>query len=71
MEQYVKWMPGWENEYWGFNQGTLGLLLVLVLLGFIIRLLTMELVTHVFRKSEHSIDLDYHRVARFTAAGAL
>ena len=50
MEQYVKWMPGWENEYWGFNQGTLGILLALVLLGFIIRLLAMELVTRVFSK---------------------
>jgi len=48
MEQYEKWMPGWENEYWGFNQGTLGILLALVLLGFIIRLLAMELVTRVF-----------------------
>ena len=50
MEQFVKWMPGWENEYWGFNQGTLGILLALVLLGFIIRLLAMELVTRVFSK---------------------
>jgi hypothetical protein len=50
MEQYVKWMPGWENEYWGFNQGTLGILLALVLLGFIIRLLAMALVTRVFSK---------------------
>ena len=43
-------MPGWENEYWGFNQGTLGILLALVLLGFIIRLLAMALVTRVFSK---------------------
>jgi MscS family membrane protein len=50
MEQYVKWMPSWENEYWGFNQGTLGFLFVLVFLGFIIRLLAMALVTRVFSK---------------------
>jgi len=50
MEQYIKWIPGWENEYWGLNQGTLGILLALVLLGFIIRLLAMELVTRVFSK---------------------
>jgi MscS family membrane protein len=50
MEQYIKWFPGWENEYLGFNQGTLGILLVLVLVSIIFRLIAMTIVTRVFSK---------------------
>jgi len=48
MEQYVELIPGWETEYFGFNQGTLGVLLALVVLGVIARAITMELVSRVF-----------------------
>lgn len=50
MEQYIKLIPNWENEYLGFNQGTLGLLMAIVILSIVFRLIAMAMVTRVFSK---------------------
>ena len=48
MEQYIMLIPSWGNEYAGFNQGTIGLLLVIFFLSIIVRLIAMTLVSRLF-----------------------
>ena len=48
MEHYIKLIPNWESEYMGFNQGTLGLLLMILFLSIIIRLIAMSMITRLF-----------------------
>ena len=38
MDKFVEMVPNWSEELFGFNQGTFGVLIGLVLLGFIARL---------------------------------
>ena len=49
MEQYIKLIPSWENEYVGFNQGTIGLLLVILFLSIIFRFIAMAMVSRIFK----------------------
>ena len=41
MDKFVEMVPNWSEELFGFNQGTLGVLIGLVLLGFIARLVAV------------------------------
>ena len=48
MDKFVEMVPNWREEFFGFNQGTLGVLAALVLLVFIARLIAVMTIPNMF-----------------------
>ena len=48
MDKFVEMVPNWSEEFFGFNQGTLGVLTALVLLVFITRLIAVMTIPNMF-----------------------
>ena len=48
MDKFVEMVPNWSEELFGFNQGTLGVLIGLILLGFIARLIAVMTIPNMF-----------------------
>lgn len=48
MDKFVEMVPNWSEEFFGFNQGTLGVLAALVLLVFITRLIAVMTIPNMF-----------------------